>query len=303
MPLATDRGSSSAGFLAVLGAAARGALQWRVLLLWLLASWVPTLLLVLPLWRSFARRIDHTVHAAQWAQNADVVFLSVLIGRTLRLSGDALAGSGIAATAVLIALIPLLNAMLVTASRAPAGRALGFGPLLQGALNEYGPMLRLMIWALLPLGVAAGLGALAMRGAHRYEQGAVLGSDADLASWAAIALVAVLLLVALASIDAARARLAFDPYKRSAIKAWWRGLRLLLAQPLRVLGFFFTLTILGIVLAAALALARAGLGAGSYPGFVAGLVLVQLIVLVTAWMHFARLLALLAQTRLRAAAG
>jgi hypothetical protein len=295
-------GDPSARFVAVLRAAARGALQWRVLLLWLIASWIPTALLTLPLWRLFSSWLDHTVHASQWAHSPDLVVLSVLVGRTVRLSGDALAGSGVAAGIVLCALIPLLNAMLVTASRAPAGRVLGFEALLQGALKDYGAMLRLMLWALVPLAFALGLGVLALRGAHHYEQGAILAADAELASRTALAVLAVLVLLALASIDAGRARLAFDPYKRSAIKAWWRGLRLVLSQPLRAIGLFVVITVLALLLAAALGLARTELAADSIPAAVGGLLIVQLIVLVTAWMHFARLLALLALTRLRATA-
>jgi hypothetical protein len=279
----------------MLGHAVRTALQWRVLLLWILVSWLPTALLALPIWRSFAGKLNHSLHSAEWAQHANLVMIHDLIGQTLRFNAAALAGSGIAAAVVLLALIPLLNGMLVTASR--AAQPLGFGALLHGSLREYGRMLRLMLWALIPLGIGAGLGALSLYGVRKYAEGAILETQVlTLTRWA-YALTAVLCAVALATVDAGRARLAFDPERRSAIKAWWRGLRLTIAQPLRVLGLFFCITLIAALATGVLALLRVELNGAHLPGFLAGLLAVQIIVAVTGWMHFARLLAMLAVTK------
>jgi hypothetical protein len=283
------------GFFGVLRNAVGAALQWRVLLLWILASWLPTALLALPIWRSLARQLDHSLHSAEWARHANLVMIHDLVGQTLKFGGAMLAGSGIAAAVLLLALMPLLNGMLVTASR--ADRPLGFGALLQGALREYGRMLRLMAWALIPLGIAAGLGVLCLYGVHKYARGAILETEVLTLTRAAHALTAVLCGVALATVDAGRARLAYNPQRRSAIKAWWRGLQLTMAQPLRALGLFFCITLIAALAAGVLALLRVELSSASLPGFLAGLMTVQIIVAVTGWMHFARLLAMLAVTK------
>jgi hypothetical protein len=285
----------TAGFLGMLGNAARTALQWRVLLLWILVSWLPTALLVVPIWRSLAGQLDNSLHSAEWAQHTDVVMIAEVVEQSLRVNADMLTGSGIAAAVVLLALIPLLNGMLVTASR--ADQQLGFGPLLHGALREYGRMLRLMIWALIPLGIGAGLGALSLYGVRKYARGAVLETEVLTLTRTAYALTAVLCAVALATVDAGRARLVFDPQRRSAIKAWWRGLRLTIAQPLRALGLFFCITLIAALATAVLALLRVELNGANLLGFLAGLLSVQIIVAVTGWMHFARLLTMLAGTK------
>jgi hypothetical protein len=285
----------TAGFFGMLGKASRAALQWRVLLLWVLVSWLPTLLLALPIWRSFAGQLDNSLHSAEWAQHANLLMIQDLVGQSLKASADSLTGSGIAAAVVLVALIPLLNGMLVTASR--SDQPLRFGVLLQGALREYGRMLRLMAWALIPLGIGAGLGALSLYGVRKYAHGAILETQVLTLTRAAYALTAVLCAAALATVDAGRARLAFDPQRRSAVKAWWRGLRLTIAQPLRALGLFFCITLIATLATAVLALLRVELNGANLPGFLAGLLAVQIIVAVTGWMHFARLLAMLAVTK------
>jgi hypothetical protein len=289
------RPEAAAGFFGVLGNATRTALQWRVLLVWIVVSWIPTILLALPLWRSLAGQLDNSLHSAEWAHHADLVMTHDLVGQSLKFSAETLTGSGIAAAVLLLALIPLLNGMLVTASR--AAQPLGFGALLQGALREYGRMLRLMVWALVPLGIGAGLGALSLYGVRKYAQGAILETEVLTLTRAAYALTAVLCGVALATVDAGRARLAFDPQRRSAIKAWWRGLRLTIARPLRALGLFLCITLIAALATGVLALLRVELNGANLPGFLAGLLTVQIIVAVGGWMHFARLLAMLAVTK------
>jgi hypothetical protein len=289
------RPDATVGFLGMLGKASRMALQWRVLLSWVLVSWLPTVLLALPIWRSFAGQLDNSLHSAEWAHHANLLMIQDLVGQSLKSSADTLTGVGIAAAVVLLALIPLLNGMLVTASR--SDQPLGFGALLHGALREYGRMLRLMAWTLIPLGIGAGLGALSLYGVRKYAHGAVLETQVLTLTRAAYALTAVLCAVALATVDAGRARLAFDPQRRSAVKAWWRGLRLTLAQPLRALGLFFCITLIATLATAVLALLRVELNGANLAGFLAGLLAVQIIVAVTGWMHFARLLAMLAVTK------
>jgi hypothetical protein len=130
-----------------------------------------------------------------------------------------------------------------------------------------------------------------------YARGAVLETEVLTLTRTVHTLTAVLCAVALATVDAGRARLAFDPQRRSAIKAWWRGLRLTIAQPLRALGLFFSITLIAALAAGVLVLLRVELNSASLPGLLAGLLTVQIIVAATGWMHFARLLAMLALTK------
>src|SRR4029077_10566693 len=99
---------------------------------------------------------------------------------------------------------------------------------------------------------------------------------------------------------AGRAWLAFDPNPRSAFKAWWRGAKLVFFHPLRSLGLYLTITLLAGLVLALLTLLRVDLPTGTMWGFLVGFMVVQAIAAVTAWMHYARLFALLGLTRAQA---
>ena len=58
--------SRSNGFAAVFSGM-RTAVQWRLLLLWLLIMLIPVALVALPLWRMLSGLLDASVHSAQWA--------------------------------------------------------------------------------------------------------------------------------------------------------------------------------------------------------------------------------------------
>jgi len=272
--------------LAILPRAAARAAQWRPLLLLVLVGWVPTALLAVPLWRVMAENLDGSVHAAQWAQRVDVVMFADLIAR-MDLGSSALAGAGIAAAGLLLLLMPFQHAVLVTAAR--SDERLGLGELLHAGLREYGPMLRMVLVSLIPLGVALGAASLAFKGLGKYAQHAIVESDVDHLAWAIDALAGLLLVFALAGVEAGRARFALDPRKRSAFKAWWRGFKLVFFNPLGALGIFLGISVPALVAAAALALARVEIGTASGPGFFAGWVLVQLLAAILVWAHFARL--------------
>ena len=53
---------------------------------------------------------------------------------------------------LMLLLSPWLAGAAVTASRTP--ERLGFGELVRGGIAEYGPMLRMLLWSVIPLGVA-----------------------------------------------------------------------------------------------------------------------------------------------------
>jgi hypothetical protein len=92
-------------------------------------------------------------------------------------------------------------------------------------------MFRMLLWAVVPLGVALALGGALADAAETYAGKAV--QEADAARWQLAATVAAALLVALANLtlDAGRAQLAIDRRRTSAVKAWWWGVKLLLRRP------------------------------------------------------------------------
>jgi len=280
--------------------AMRAALQWRLLLLWILIVSVPTVMLVLPIWRVVADQLDHSVHAAEWTRQWNLVALAD-VGDRLKGASGALAGSDIAAGLVFLGLMPLLNGLFIVASRAASTARLG--ELIRGAVAEYGRMLRMMFMAIVPQGIALGLGFAAFKGVRHYGEQAILESSVTHLKWAASAASGLLFVYANASVDAGRAFLALHPGKRSVVKAWWRGLKLVLAHPLRSLGPYVLITAAAALALAAAAWLRVELPAASVPGMALGWLTTQLIVALTAWMHFARLFALVEATRTANSAG
>src|SRR5205085_11574257 len=99
----------------------------------------------------------------------------------------------------------------------------------------YGRMLRMLLVAILPLGIAAALSGAAFRFAARSAETAILETDAVHASHVALAVSAVLLLLAHATVDSGRALLGNDRRRRSAWLAWWHGCKLLVRRPLAML--------------------------------------------------------------------
>ncbi|MBV8122738.1 MAG: hypothetical protein JO370_01505, partial [Paucibacter sp.] len=71
-----------------------------------------------------------------------------------------------------------------------------------------------------------------------------------------------------------------------------QGVKLVLARPGRSLGLYLTITLKALVLLAVLGLLRTHLSAFTVPGFLAGLLLTQLLSLVTHWAAYARLFAM-----------
>lgn len=58
--------------------AARAALQWRLLLLWLACLLLPAALAALPVWMLLARELDHSVHVPALARALDMIALTDL---------------------------------------------------------------------------------------------------------------------------------------------------------------------------------------------------------------------------------
>jgi hypothetical protein len=275
--------------------AAGAALQWRLLLWWVLLLVLPAIVAALPVWRMLSANLDYAVHAPQLAARLDMLAIADL-GASLQERWSAAVGTGaMVALALTLLLSPLLSGMTIAAARAP-GR-LGMGALLTGGAQEYPRMLRTLVWAAVPLGIAGLLAGAAFRAAGNTATSALLESDAVHASRSA-ALVALLVFVIVhATVDAGRALLGSERQRKSAVVAWFGGVKLLLRRPLALLGSYVVITAIGLALAALLALARMQVPALGGGGTVGAILLAQLIVVVLGWMRSARLFALMALAR------
>ena len=283
-----------AGFGALFSAMG-AALQWRLLLLWLLLMLLPATVVALPLWRSLGGLLDHSVHADAWARQFDPLMFGdaafALGGHAAWLGGAALLGLGLT-----LLLSPFLDGMAVGSGR--AGRSLGFGPLLQNGWIEYGRMFRVMLWSLLPYAVVVLVAAAAMHMADRHADQAVLESQADAAAHGARWVLLVVFVLMQAVVESTRAAFIADAGLRSATRAFGRGLLQLLRRPLKTLLFYLLVSVLGLAVAAALGIARIHVTAVDGDFWLA-LLLSQLIVAALAWMRVARLFALARLARSR----
>jgi len=265
------------------------ALQWRLLLLWVLLLLLPTAVVGLPLWRELGSLLGHSVQASAWAQSFHAMMFGDVLGQLGRDSGW-LGGAGFAGLVLTVLLLPWLHGMVISAGR--AGRTLGFGHLLQSGLIEYGRMFRLMLWSLLPYAVAIGLAVVVMHAADNRAEDAVLQSEADAASHAALWAAGVLFVLAQAIVESSRAAFVADVGLRSATRAFGRGLMQVLRRPFSTLLAYLVITAIGLGVALALGMWRVRTPAVGAGGFLLALLISQLAVAVTGWMHAARVLTL-----------
>ncbi len=286
--------TSKSSFSTTVAGAGRLALQWRLLVLWIGTLLIPTALLTLPLWQIFSDQLDHTIHASELAHRLSMNAVNDLMTSVVT-DGALLKPAGILALIVTLLLSPFLSGVAIAVARAKAHGEprLSFGGLIHGGIGEYWRMLRMLLLAIVPLGIAGGIGAALMNLADKYAQHAILRSDADLAAHAATVAAVLLVLLALATVDAGRAQFALSIKRRSAIMAWWRGCKLLFKRPLGSIGSYFALSIVGVVLVVVLGLLRINVPHAEVPGFILGLALTQLAAAAMAWMRSARLFAMI----------
>lgn len=278
----TKRSAASAVGLGMLG-----GLQWRLMLLWILVTLLPTLVVALPLWRVLDDLLGHSVHADAWARH----FNGILFGDVFSaLQKNAWIGSACVAGALLtLAISPFLSGMAVAGGR--ANRALGFGGLLQGGAAEYGRMLRLLPLSLIPYGLLV----LAARGISSFAgdkvDAALLPSTADLYEHGSLAAIAFCFVIAQTIVESARAQFIADVTLRSSLRAFGRGIVQVVSRPFASLFAYVMITVIGVGLSVLIAAWRGHAVAVGGEWFVA-LLIVQLGVAVVAWMRTARLLAL-----------
>ncbi len=280
--------------------AARAALQWRMLLVWVLLMLIPTLILTAPLWQMLGAQLDYSVHAAEIARSIDATVFADLMAAHGK-SSAAFTQAGVVALVATLLISPFLSAMAASAARAASTP--GFGALVAGGMSEYPRMFRMQVFSLLPLGLAIALGGAAMDVASEQARDVVAASDGDVASMLAWLVAALLFAIAHATLDAGRAALAIERRRTSVVKAWWAGCKLLLRRPLATMGAYLAISCSGLALAAALALGRINVAGVNLAGLIAALLLVQVTVAVLGWMRSARLFALIEVARSERSAG
>ena len=275
----------------ILGQALDGAMQWRLWLLWIGASLACALIAALPAWNWLAAGLNHSVHAPAIASGqAPVPLLDLLLSRNAPLG--VLGESTTIAAILMLLLSPLLAGATIAAIRSHT--RLGFGDLLRGALAEYGPMLRMLVWSVVPLGLALLVMTIIIGANESAHEHAIDGSGVATGRNIAFGVGAVLFILAHASLEAGRGWLATDGRLRSALKAWGRGVKLLFRRPVAVLLAWLVTTLLGLALALLFAFLRQYAGGAGVGGFLLAMLLGCGIAAALAWGRIARLYAMAA---------
>jgi hypothetical protein len=231
------------------------ALQWRLLALFAAGAFLPTLLALAPVSRLLGGLFDRSPRAKELVASLD----SHVRADVLRQLAEAPAlgalstGFGAAALSALF-LAPFLAGAALSVAR--ADETVRSRALLAAAGEHYGRLFRLALVGLLPLGIAFGLSGLLFRVAGEAARSAVTEAQAVRASRLALAGSAVLVFAAQLTLDAGRAMFAAEPHRRSAVLAWWSGLRLVGRRPLRSAGLGLATIAAGWGVALALLLLR-----------------------------------------------
>ena len=278
--------TTSPGVVAILRSALGRALQWRLWLLFAAASLLCALLAALPAWNWLASVLNHSVHATAIAEGtAPGLLLDALLAHD---TPHGVLGESVSIAAILMLLLsPLLAGATVTAARSRTRP--GFGELLRGAVSEYGPMLRMLLWSIVPIGLALLVASALIAANENAHEHATLASEAGRGRTIAFWIAGLLFVLAHASLEAGRGWLAADARLRSALKAWWRGLNLLCKRPFAVLSVYVGGTLPSLLLAAALLLLRPHIGHGSVVALLLGLLLSSTIATALGWGRIARL--------------
>ena len=253
-----------------IGDGLRGALQWRLWLLWIGASLGCALIAALPTWNWLAEALNHSVQARAIANGeAPTLLLDLLLSRNA--PHGVLGESTMIGAILMLLLSPLLGGATLTAIRSRSRP--GFGDLLRGALSEYGPLLRMLLWSAIPLGLALLVMSVIIGANESAHEDAIVGAGLDTGRTVAFVVGGVLFVLAHASLEAGRGWLAADGRLRSALKAWWRGLKLLCRRPVAVLLAWLATTLLGLALALLFAWLRQFAGGAGLGGFLLAMLL------------------------------
>jgi hypothetical protein len=272
--------------------------QWRLFLLWILLTLIPTAIFALPVFVFLAGMLDHSVHATRWAETFDMNVFTDLAGGLLGgpfPNAMTIGATGLVALVLVFFIGPFLNGAVIASAQ--ANRTLGFSGLIKGGLALYGRMIRVTLWSFVPLGVAFSIIHALSKLTEQRSQSAILESTVTLDQRLGLAVAFILLLLVHISIEAARAQFALHPNRRSAVFAWWRAIRFVRRRSLAVFGSYIVIELVAICVVGAIAVLRLNLPHAHSLGVSIGVLLTQLSVVVIAWMQIARLLVLAQLTR------
>ena len=264
--------------------------QWRYLVLFLLALMLPAALAYLPLASFFQSLFDHSTRSAELVARLDSPAFTEVLRQLGEPAAEAI-GPGLHAALLLAAIIgPGLAGATVVLARQQG--PLRVRDLLGGAGQLYPRMLRMMVTACLPLGLAGAGAALAFHLAGKSSDRALLESSADRAKMIATIVSVLLVWLAHVTVEAGRAHFAAQPERKSALLAWWSGVRLTVRHPLKVLGLCLVTTVLGVGGALLVTALRYRIVPGGFATIALTFMLAQLAVAAIAWGRSSRLVGL-----------
>ncbi len=267
-------------------AMARGT-QWRYLLVFVVGTLLPSTLAFAPSHHFFGDLFDHSTREPQLVARLD----SPALFEVLRQLGEPGGASVMAGVTMSLFFALVFAPALAGAAAAVAGSevTLNLSALLGASARMYLRMLRLTIVSVLPLGIAAGIGGAIVAAVGKANAHAVLESTASRNATLAWLATTLLVLLAQSTVETGRAFLAAEPEKRSAWKAWWRGVKLTVRRPGPVLGTYAGLTALSLLAAAVLTALRLRLFPSGAVTIGLELVLAQVVVAAIGWGRASRL--------------
>lgn len=265
------------------------AVQWRVWLLWMVALALPAWLGIAPLAQALGEVLDYHPEAASLAQGMTLAQFSDVMD-VLGDAADAISASLLASAIVALLLAPWLSGVSIVAARAV--RAPGFAELITVGLAEYPRQFRLLLWAGVPCALAFFAFGIVAAMASEHAAIATLETSALAGERIALGVGALVFVLAHASIEAARAFIVVRPADGGALRAWWRGVKLLARRPLPAFGLYLALVIVALAVVVAITFVRVRVAPIGWPALLGALVLTQLGVAAIAWGRVARLRAL-----------
>lgn len=217
---------------------------WRLLLAWWVLVLLPSLLMGWSTWRAatapWADRLMASSVSLQWN-------VPVLVETLAGVGGPRVyAPLGLAAVLVLLVLSPWFTGMLCVSFRHPGVPR--WSDLMWGGLREAPRMARMLVWCLALMALI--LSAAKQWPPRWWMNETISGQPSDVAPtvWGARGLILALLLLVHLAAEAGRAHFVVQPRRRSAVMAWFRGLKDVMRRPLRVLALYLGLLAAGVVL-------------------------------------------------------
>ena len=258
----------------------------QLLLAWVLMVWLPAAVVALPATLWLYLNVGHSPQAAAIANDESGAFLSAAL--TAMRGEEALLAAGAGFGLLLAVLLsPWLTGMIVAQIRTVY--RLRVGGVMRAGLGEYLRMLRMLVWSVVLMAIAAALGVAAMMGIEWSTQQIATNSEGVVLSDIGWVLPVLLVVLVHMTIEAGRGWLGADLALRSVVEAWHRGLRMLLQRPGATMAVYLGTTLVGDGLALGFLRLRALLETDGWPGWLLAFACTQLMVASLAWGRSARL--------------